>query len=266
MRKILLAISLMLAASVFIAAQKANNRISSTTNSETKAQTQSPQFDFQSATLLTAQLENSLDARKAKVGDRVVLKIARDLKQNGQTVIRKGARLIGQVTEVQQQTKVSGESRIGLVFDRLRSGSTDIPITASILSITQARSRSQAGNAGLETETMSQTSTSTRSSSSGGGLLGGVTNTTSGVLNTTTTTAGNVVGGTTNAVGSTVGTTTRTTGNVAGSLSSLRISESGSASAEGGSTLSLTGGNLRLESGATFNLAVRNSNSAGSAP
>lgn len=258
MRKALLSITFMVAVSAIVSAQETRNRVSSNANSETSVQKQGRQIDLQSATQLAAQLEGSLDARHAKVGDRVVLKTVQAVKQNGETVIPKGARLIGRVTDVEQQTKSTAESHIGLVFDRLRTGSTEIPITATILSITQARGRAQAGNAGMETDTMSQSSTSTRSSAGGGGLLGGVGNTVGGVLNTTTTTAGN-------AVGTTVGTTSRTAGNLTGSLSGLQISESGSASAEGGSTLSLSGRNLRLESGTTFNLSVRNSASAGGA-
>ena len=266
MRKVLLAISFIVAISATGAAQKIKNSTGVDVSSETSAQKQGRQIDLQSGTQLAAQLESSLDARHAKVGDRVVLKTIQAVKQNGETVIPKGARLIGHITHVQQQTKSTGESHIGLVIDRLRSGSTEIPITASILSITQARGRAQSRNAGMETDTMSQSSTSTRSSAgSGGGLLGGVTNTTGGVLNNTTTTAGKVVGNTTSAVGSTVGATTNTAGNLTGSLSGLRITESSGASAEGGSTLSLSGGNLRLESGATFNLSVRNSTSAGTA-
>lgn len=264
MKKILLALSLMITLSAIVSAQRARTSTGANTTGAAATQIQGRQLDFQSGTQLAAQLENSLDAKHAKPGDRVVLKMTQALKQNGETVIPKGARLIGHVTDVQAQTKQTGASHISLVFDRLRSGSTEIPITASILSITQARGRAQAGNAGLETEQMSQSSMSTRSSagsSGNGGLLGGVTNTTAGVLNTTTTTAGNVVGGTTSAVGSSVGTTTRTAGNLTGSLSGLRIDQSTSASAEGGSTLSLTGRNLRLESGTTFNLAVSNSSS-----
>jgi hypothetical protein len=98
-------------------------------------------------------------------------------------------------------------------------------------------------------------------------LLGGVGNTVSGAVNTTTSTVGNVAGSTSNAVGNTVGVTTstaaNTTGNLAGSLKGLQITQSSNASAEGGSTLSLTGRNLRLESGTTFNLAVSSSANAG---
>ncbi len=64
--------------------------------------------------------------------------------------------------------------------------------------------------------------------------------------------AGDVVSGTTE----TVSNTTRGVGDT---LGRVRVSQSASASAEGGSTLSLNGGNLRLEKGTTFNLTLNES-------
>jgi hypothetical protein len=83
-------------------------------------------------------------------------------------------------------------------------------------------------------------------------LLGGVGNTVGGVVNSTTQT----VGGVTNTVGQTVGNTTQTVG---GTLRGIQISQSTDASASGGSTLSLNGGNLRLDKGTTFNLSLSES-------
>lgn len=270
MKRIFFAISLIAAVNAATLAQKTKSNGSASAGNQTTAQKQGRQIEFQSGTQLAAQLENTLDVRRAKPGDRVVLKTAQDVKQDGQVVIHKGSRLIGHVTDVQQRTSANGESRIGLVFDQLRSGSTEIPIAASVISIVQARSSAQANNTMMDTDTMSQSSTTARSSGGstrggggGGGLLGGVGNTVGGVVNTTTSTVGNVAGTTTSAVGSTVGATTSTTGNLTGSLSGLQITQSSSTAAEGGSTLSLTGRNLRLESGATFNMSVSNSTSAG---
>ena len=268
MRRFLLGISLIVALCTVALAQQASTSGAASAMNQTSVQKQGRQIDLQSGTQLAAQLENALDARHAKVGDRVALKTTQAIKQDGQVVVPKGAQLIGRVTDVQQQTKSTGESHIGLLLDRLRSGSTEIPITASIVSITQTRASTQNDNVGMESDTMTQTSASTRSSggasrTGGGGLLGGVGNTVGGAVNATTSTVGNVTGTTTSAVGSTVGTTTSTAGNLTGSLRGLQISQSSSASAEGSSTLSLTGRNLRLESGTTFNLAVSNSTSAG---
>jgi hypothetical protein len=268
MKRILYTIAVVVALSAIAMAQTTNTSGSTQASNRTSAQKQGREIDLQSDTQLAAQLQNALDTRNAKVGDRVILKTTQAVKQNGQVVIQKGAQLIGHVTDVQQQTKSTGESHLSMVFDRLRSGSTEVPITASILSVTQARTHAQSNGSSIDSDLMGQSSASTRSNSAGrtsngGGLLGGVGNTVGGAVNTTTSTVGNVAGTTTSAVGSTVGTTTNTAGNLTGSLRGLNITQSSGASAQGGSTLSLTGGNLRLDSGTTFNLAVSNSTSAG---
>src|SRR5882672_986946 len=282
MKQLFLIISLVVAMAGLAWGQKAETRGSATANNDTSVKKQGRQIDLQSGTQIAAQLESTLDARRAKPGDRVVLRTIQAVKQDGRVVVPKGAQLIGHVTDVQQQTKSNAESSIGVVIDRLRTGSTETPITASILSIAQTRSRAQSSNNDLfESDTMAQSSSSARSSTSApsvsssgqrssGGLLGGVGSTAGGVVNTTTSTVGNVAGTTTNAVGNTVGATTSTaasaTGNLTGSLRGLQITQSSGASAEGGSTLSLTSRNLRLESGTTFNLAVSNSTSISNNP
>jgi hypothetical protein len=269
MKRLFLAILAVTVAASAGYAQKTRTSGNASASNETSAAKQGRQVNLQSNTQLAAQLENSLDARRAKVGDRVALKTTHAVKQNNEVIVPKGARLLGRVTEVQQRTKSNGESRIGVVFDRLQKGSLDMPITATIVSITQARSQTRAGDSSLDSDVMSSSSarssagTSSSGQRGGGGLLGGVGNTVGGVVNTTTSTVGNVAGNTTNAVGNTVGATTSTAGNLTGSLRGLQINQSSSASAEGGSTLSLSSGNLRLESGATFNLLVSNSTSAG---
>ncbi|HKP37344.1 MAG TPA: hypothetical protein VJT71_10830 [Pyrinomonadaceae bacterium] len=248
-------------------AQKSNTSGSAAVSSEAAVAKQGRQVNLQSNTQLAAQLENSLDASHARVGDRVALKTTQAVKQNREVIVPKGARLLGHVTEVQKRTKSNGESRIGVVFDRLQKGSLDVPITATITSITQSKSQARAGDSSVDSDLMTsssaRSSSGTSSSNQRGGLLSGVGNTVGGVANTSTATVESVAGSTTNAVGSTVGSTTGTAGNLTGSLKGLQISQSSSASAEGGSTLSLGSGNLRLESGTTFNLLVSSSNSAG---
>jgi len=247
--------------------QKINTKGSADVSNRTSGQTQGRQIDLLAETQLAAQLQSALDARHAKVGDRVIFKTTDAIKQNGKIVVPKGAQLIGRVTDVQQETKETGESHIGLLIDRLRSGSMEMPVATSILSITQGRSHAQTNNASVDSDTMAQSSTGMRASppprNASGGLLGGVGSTVGGMVNTTTSTVGDVAGTTTNAVGSTVGGAANTAGNLAGSLRGLQINQSAGASAQSGSTLSLTGSNLRLESGTTFNLAISNSTSAG---
>jgi len=218
---------------------------------------------IQSGTQISGQLQSTLDTKNAKVGDQVVLKATNAVKQNGQTVVEKGSRLIGHVTEVQQRAKNGAGSRVGVVFDRLQQGGNSVPISAVITSVFQAQSAAGASVSDDDMmamgSTSTQTMTSTRSSGGGGGLLGGVVNSTTQTVSGVTNTAGQTVNGVTNTAGQTVGSTTRSVG---GTLRGLQISQSTDASASGGSVLSLSNGDLRLEKGTTVNLAVSGSVSA----
>ncbi|HRH41549.1 MAG TPA: hypothetical protein PKY82_07900 [Pyrinomonadaceae bacterium] len=210
---------------------------------------------LESGTQISGQLQNSIDVKKAKVGDQVVLKTTQAIKQNGKTVVNKGSNIVGRVTEVQQKTKGQAMSKIGVVFDSLQNGKMMMPISATIVSLTQAQSSASLNDNSADIMGSSSTNTTTRTTgSNSGGLLGGVTNTVGSVVNTTT----NTVGGVTNTVGQTVGNTTNTLG---GTLKGIQISQSSDVSAQGSSTLSLQGGNLHLEKGTTFNLRLTEASS-----
>lgn len=209
---------------------------------------------FSAVSNLQAQLQNTLDAKNAKVGDQVILKTTQSIKQDGQVVIAKGSELIGRVTEVQPRAKNGTASKLGLVFDQLKNGQAITPITASIVSIINARATSSLDQGSLDPDLSGSGSTSARSSSggSGGGLLGGVTNTVGGVLNSTTQT----VGGVTNNAGQTLRGTTSAVGQT---VNGLQISTSASGSAQSSTTLSSQNKDVRLDKGVTFNLNVQRS-------
>jgi len=274
MKKIILALSLSLACGLVASAQKTQTKASGEANAQTAAAANQAgkNINLDSGTHLAGQLQNTIDVRRAKVGDQVVLKTTQAIKSGGRTVVGKGSQLVGHVTEVAQKTKGNGESRVGILFDRLENGSLQMPIAATITSITSGNASAHASNEDLfASDTMagssSRSTTSARSASSGnnGGLLGGV----GGVVNSTTSTVGSVVGNTTSTVGSTVDSTTGAVGNtttgVGRSLGGIQISESSSTSMEGSSVLSLQGGNLRLEKGTNFNLVLTQSASASTA-
>lgn len=234
-------------------AQKVDSKASSTVNNSTSINKNDGNVDLQSGTQIAAQLQNSIDVKKAKVGDQVVLKTTKSIKQNGQVVIQKGSRLYGRVTEVQQKTKGNAMSKIGILVDRLEQGENQFPISAVITSITQARAQtSMDDRVDSDISGSTSTRTSTQSSGSSGGLLGGVGNTVGNVVKTSTDTLGNV----TNTVGQTAGSTTRAVG---GTLNGVQISQSANASTSGASTLSLQNENLRLDKGITLNLSVSQS-------
>ena len=201
---------------------------------------------------LQAQLQNTLDAKNAHVGDEVILKTTQSTTLDG-LKIPKGTRLIGRVTDVQQKAKNGAASRLGLVFDQIENRGRTTPITASIVSIintSTAANIDEPVDMGLSGSTSSRTTGS--SGGSGGGLLGGVTNTVGSVVNSTTQT----VGGVTNSAVQTVGGTTQTVGRT---VNGLQISTSASGSAQSSTTLSSPNNNVRLEKGVTFGLNVQKS-------
>ena len=208
---------------------------------------------LQSGASIEARLQQTLDVKKTSVGDEVVLTTTKAIKQNGQTVVQKGTRLIGRVTEVQQKTKNNGQSRLGVIFDRIEGKNLSAPLSATIVSITQARTNTTVGDT-LDSDISGSANTSGGASraNSGGGLLGGVTNTVGSVVNTTTDT----VGGVTNTAAQTVGGTTQGLGRT---LNGIRLSQTAKASANSSTTLSTNNKNLRIEKGVTFQLRLNES-------
>lgn len=64
------------------------------------------------------ELAHKLDSKSARVGERVELKTTEDARTAGGTVIPKGSRLLGHVTEAQKDSKTHEGSLIGIEFDR----------------------------------------------------------------------------------------------------------------------------------------------------
>jgi phenylpyruvate tautomerase PptA (4-oxalocrotonate tautomerase family) len=267
MNRTILILGLSVACAVAAYSQKTQTQATGDASNSAELGRQDKSINLETGTRLAAELQHTLDVRKAKVGDQVILKTSQSIKSQGRTVVGTGARLIGQVTEVTQKGKGSGESRVAILFDRLERGSLAIPITATISSITNARTSATMRDDLFENSTSAsgsaRSSSSVNSSSNNAGLLGGV----GSAVNSTTSTVGTTVGATTSAVGSPIDSTANvagsTTTGIGRSLGRIQISESSNASFEGGSVLSLPGDNLRLEKGTRFNLLVTQSASAG---
>lgn len=70
-------------------------------------------------TIIVTELANSVNAKRAKVGDRVECTVTQDLLFQGRIAVPRFSRVVGQVTEAQASTKEHRESRLGLSFDRI---------------------------------------------------------------------------------------------------------------------------------------------------
>jgi hypothetical protein len=73
---------------------------------------------------VTCDLENKLDSKTAKVGDRVVLKTNDKVQTADGTVIPRGTRLVGHITLVQTRDAKHTVAQLGIAFDHaeLRNG------------------------------------------------------------------------------------------------------------------------------------------------
>jgi hypothetical protein len=73
---------------------------------------------------VAGELDGKLDSKTARVGDRVVLKTLDKVQTSDGTVIPRGSRVVGHVTEVQAYDPVHGTARIAIAFDhaQLKNG------------------------------------------------------------------------------------------------------------------------------------------------
>lgn len=88
--------------------------------------------------LIPADLSKSLDAKKAKVGDKIELKTSMDMISHGQIVIPRGSKIEAHVTSAKPHTKDSPDSELGIAFDRIFiANGKELPMQASVQAIAQ---------------------------------------------------------------------------------------------------------------------------------
>ena len=127
---------------------QANAKGSAKASAQSSAQASSGEnsLALASGSTLEAALSKSLDARKNKVGDAVVAKVTKDVKsQDGKTVLRKGSKLIGHVTEAKARGKGESESALGIAFDRaVTKDGREMPVNLAIQAVGAAESAASA--------------------------------------------------------------------------------------------------------------------------
>jgi type IV secretory pathway VirB10-like protein len=92
---------------------------------------------FVSGTLINAELTSSLDSKRVKPGDAVNARTATDLKStDGRTILPRGTKIIGHVTQASARSAGQPDSFLGLVFDKaiLKNGQ-EIPLNAGVQAV-----------------------------------------------------------------------------------------------------------------------------------
>src|SRR5260370_37002815 len=103
-------------------------------------------------TAFNAALSSPIDSKKSKPGDPVTAHTTEAVKSEGKTVIPRGAKLVGHVTQASARAKGESESSLGFVFSKgYRKTGQEIPLNAGIQALASAHSGASPAGAGPDT-------------------------------------------------------------------------------------------------------------------
>jgi hypothetical protein len=230
------------------------------TNPQAQNQNSATTAGVQAGTRISAELLTTLDARKLRPGQQVVARVTKPVKQDGRTVIHKGARLLGRVTSVQATGQGEAGSQIGVQFDRLVQGHTVSQLNTVVTAVFSRPQPTPMGESEMQPPMAAPAPMSTGGGKRGGGLLGGAVSTVGSVAGSTVGTVDQTVGGVGGAVNAS-NQTSAAAGNRAGlgtPLAGVMVSSSAQAEqqTQASSMLSTRKGNLHLDSGTQMELQV----------
>jgi hypothetical protein len=267
MRALLLVVTL--GAAMSAQGQSGGAAASSTSQAAAAAQTrQSANVSAGEATQVSAELTKNLDSKKAKVGDEVLAKTTSKARLTDGTMLPRGTKLVGKVTDVQAKAGAAHASRLAFAFDHavMHDGS-QVPVRAMLQSIAAPTAATTAGMAQDDSISAGPAGASAGGGARSGGMIGGaaggvarpiggaVGSTTRGVEDTAAgaeSTVGGAVQGTSAAANAAV-----SAGVVTGPVANLPgVTFSSTASGNGEAVLQGSGRNIELASGTQMSLGV----------
>jgi hypothetical protein len=82
---------------------------------------------------IRAQLATSVDSKKVKIGDTVAAQTLESIKADGNTLIPRGTKLVGRVTQAAARSKGDSNSSLGLVFEKaIPKHGQEIPLKVAV--------------------------------------------------------------------------------------------------------------------------------------
>lgn len=235
-------------------------------------------------TAFNATLDKPIDSKKCKPGEPVTAHTTEPVKSGGKTIMPKGTKMMGHVTQASARANGQADSALGIVFDKavMRNGH-EMPMNVAIQALGAASGQASAAtdNAELTGGGAGYGGGSAGASGGRGGALGGVTSTTGGAaggltntaaglgntaggtLNTATQTTTSAVGGATNGAAGTLNAAGQFTSNSRGvfGMNGLNLNSATAAGAQG-SLITSAGKNVHLDSGTRMLLVSQASASA----
>jgi len=90
---------------------------------------------------IIAELSSSVDSKKIKQGDAVAARTTTDLRSDGKTILPRGTKLVGHVTEAAARTKGGGDALLGIAFDKaILKGGEELPLNVAIVAVAPPQS------------------------------------------------------------------------------------------------------------------------------
>ena len=229
-------------------------------------------------TAINVTLDKPMDSKKCKPGEPVTAHTTEPVKSGGKTIIPKGTKMMGHVTQASARANGEADSALGIVFDKaVMKNGQEMPMNLAIQALGAASSGASAGADNME---LTAGGAGAGYGGGRGGAQGGVTSTAGGAaggLTNTAAGAGNAAGGAVNtATRTTTGVSSATNGatgtlNAAGQFTSnsrgvfgmngVNLNSMSGGGAQG-SLITSTGKNVHLDSGTRMLLVSQASASA----
>jgi hypothetical protein len=231
----------------------------------TSSSTQSNQANagLASGTTFNATLNSPVDSTKSKPGDTVTAHTTESVKSDGTTVLPRGTKLVGHITQSSARAQGEATSTLAMRFDRaiLKNGQ-EVPLNVAIQAIASpqaAASASEASEADVDTMGSMGASVVGSDMAKSRGAVGGLTSTAGSAVGSLTNTAATVGGTGSAALNSTVNSTAGLAGGSPGTVGGLNAAGQFTSNSRG--AFGLNG--LSLNSVATSNTEDSMISSAG---
>ena len=90
-------------------------------------------------TALVVEIAQTIDAKKARAGDKVKAEFTQDVLARGEVIVRRGSKIEGHVAEARPYSKEHPESVLGIVFDKvlLKAGG-ELTVSALVVALAPA--------------------------------------------------------------------------------------------------------------------------------
>jgi hypothetical protein len=171
-----------------------------------------------SGTVFNAALNTPVDSKKAKPGDAVIAHTTQNVKSEGKTVLPRGTKLLGHITQASARAKGDSDSALAIAFDRavLKDG-REMPLNVAIQALAAAQTAASASETNADIMSNAGTSAGSSGMARGGSTLNGVTSTAGGAVGAVGNTTSTVNG----ATGATLNSATGVSGASRGAIGGL---------------------------------------------